>query len=972
MAEAQEVVDKLRDVLVAQDQSVTPELRDLAVGYADLCRAVNDRIRRCSQLLRQNLRTEAVHLAEASPNVLDQLTILDFPGRNDWRQLCLQYGLPEAPALDIDSAAAINDAYTAVQPIAVLLAKHRRLAMAMAPLPLRLVVMREIAKLDTNATFWADDIRTFEIARLGEIRKILTSANVDSHILENLQSELNSNLWSVSIPADMTRDVNARVEKFRDEEAHRDMQKLLPELDAAYSAMEEERCRTLLADCAVVLRGRSPAGEVKERLEGVQAWLHGLEQTRNQQRDFEAACVQLEQAIDTGKPTETIEQAYKATTRFSLPLAPELETRYKQCMARRQQEAVRKRKMIYFTVAAAALVLLTAIGLFASFTIRSHEAKGWDQVIRAATAEVTRKGDLADGQKVLALLAKQPTGVRTTPMIAADTGKLQAAVAAEQIRAKHFKSLYARAEPLPLGSAQALQLMSAARAVALRPSEKAAVKKWFRQHHAYDQQQQALRDSAFNRAARSLLDRIDSRLTATAIRNNPTAADKTLRQCQAALGLLQAAKGITPAVYSAETASVQAELSRRSAAISNIISDDAAYRRILTPPLTVGDYIAALTAYHSAHPDGRYDTKVKSLIAAVPTIRAVKAWSDHLASWVGSVLNPARGDAKTRLAEINKYLAAFPGSPLAETAKQYSDYLSQGLAATAAAGPWLGQFSGVLHNRLLRRLDTFSTTHGEIYFVLPGTKISENMVNDEQIISFKAVTSAAAGTRTVIDLPVGVRLTTKKPVRSPQARLSRRLIDSLGGMSFNQWNTIGFEEMRILKASSASSVVKGLLLSDVLVLNKPFLPENQVAAFSAAAQRLAHLHLENVNWLDPNKPVSGRIVRGVDRAFGKLPDLGVGTAQIRGANASLAKSVDFRIHALGICRRVAGAMTIHCDVTTPPANGDSAWVVVNAGTKEQLQKLGVMRNGKWVLALTSGVDSGIADGTLVFVTSGGK
>ena len=308
MAEAQEVVDKLRDVLLAQDQSATPELRDLAVGYADLCRTVNDRIRRCSQLLRQNLRTEAVHLAEASPNVLDQLTILDFPGRNDWRQLCVQYGLPEAPVLDIDSAAAINDAYTAVQPIAVLLAKHRTLAMALAPLPLRLVVMREIARLDTTASFWVDDIRTFEVARLGEIRKILTSASVDPQLLENLQSELNSNLWSVPVPADMTRDVNARVEKFRDEESQRDMQKLLPELDAAYSAMEEDRCRALLEDCGVALQGRSPNGDIRERLEAVQTWLHGLEQSRKLQRDFDAACVQLEQAIDTGKPTETIEQ----------------------------------------------------------------------------------------------------------------------------------------------------------------------------------------------------------------------------------------------------------------------------------------------------------------------------------------------------------------------------------------------------------------------------------------------------------------------------------------------------------------------------------------------------------------------------------------------------------------------------------------------------------------------------------------
>ncbi len=969
MAEAQEVVDKLRDVLLAQDQSATPELRDLAVGYADLCRTVNDRIRRCSQLLRQNLRTEAVHLAEASPNVLDQLTILDFPGRNDWRQLCVQYGLPEAPVLDIDSAAAINDAYTAVQPIAVLLAKHRTLAMALAPLPLRLVVMREIARLDTTASFWVDDIRTFEVARLGEIRKILTSASVDPQLLENLQSELNSNLWSVPVPADMTRDVNARVEKFRDEESQRDMQKLLPELDAAYSAMEEDRCRALLEDCGVALQGRSPNGDIRERLEAVQTWLHGLEQSRKLQRDFDAACVQLEQAIDTGKPTETIEQAYKATTRLSLPLAPELETRYKQCMARRQQEALRKRKMIYFTVAAAAVVLLAAIGLFAFFTIRSHEVRGWDQVIRAATAEVTRMGDLADGQKVLGLLAKQPAGVRDTPKIIADTGKLQAAVAAEQIRAKHFKSLYARAVPLPLGSAQALRLMSAARAVALRPSEKAAIRKWFRKHHAYDQQQQALRNSAFNRAARKLLDRIDLRLTAGDIRHNPAMAVKTLQLLEAQLKGLETTQGITKKLYDAEIDSIQAVLSRRSAALTNIIADNAAYARILTPPFTVGDYISALKSYKNGHPDGRYKQTVAELSAAIPALRAVKAWSDLRTSWAGSLLNPTRENAKVYLAAITKYLAAYPNSPLAEVALQYSNYLAQALTATAATGPWLGQFSTVLHNRLLRRLDIFTTSGGTIYFVLPGTRITQNTIGNDQVLSFNAVTSADASARSVIDLPVGVSLTTKRPVRSPQARLSRRLLDAVRGMSFGQWNTIGFEEMRLLQSSSASPVVKGLLLSDVLVLNKPFMSKKQAAAFSNSARRLKHLHLENVNWLNPAKPVQSDIVHGVDRAFKMLPDLTQYIAQAHSANEALKQSVNFSISTLGICRKVNGAMSIHC-AAMPPSNGDRAWVIVAGGTKYHLEKIGVRHAGKWVWV--PGADSTMVEGTLVLITPGEK
>lgn len=974
MAEAQEVVDRLRDVLTAQDQSVTPELRDLAGSYAELCRAVNERIRRCLQLLRQNLRTEAVHLAEADPNVLDQLAILDFSGRADWRQWCLQYGLPEAPPLDMDSTAAINDAYTAVQPIAVLLAKHRMLAMALAPLSLRLVVMREIAKLDTTATFWADDIRLFEATRLGEIRQILASGKANHGSLENVQGELNSGQWSVPVPADLIRYVNARVEKFRDREAQQKIQSLLPELDAAYLAMEEDHCRTLLADCTVVLRGRSPDGEVRERLEAVRAWLRGLEQARGQQRDFEAACTRLEQAIDTGKPTEIIGQAYKASTRFPLAIPPELETRYGQCMARRERDATRRRKVIYFTVAAAALVLLTAIGLFAFFTIRSHEARGWDGVIKAATVGVTRKGDLADGRKILALLAKQPAGLRTTPVIAADVARLQTAVVMEKARATRFQSLYGKAMGLYLGSGRALRLMSAARGIALRPAEKAAVGTWFRRRHAYDQQQQALRDRAFNRAARALLDRVDSRLTPGAVRDNALAARRALQKLEAQLGLLEATKGVTQSLRNAEITSVQAVLSRRSATISNTISDDVAYGRILAPPLTTGQYITALNDYRRAHPDGRYALIVDGLIAAVPTIRAVHAWSELEEGWAGGLLNPAREAAKARIAAIAQYLKRYAGSPFASTAGKYSNYLSSALAATASGGPWLGQFSEVLHNRLLRRLHTLRTSDGKTYFVLAGTKPTFGTVGvggkpPVTHISFKAVTSADISSQTTIELPRGVSIASDR--RSPQAALSRQLLHTINIMSLGQWNSIGFEEIEILESSTASPVVRGLLLSDAIALNKPYLPARYSRAFADTGRTLAALDLENVNWLDPaGKPVAGDVIRGVRRAFKRLPNVRAMIVRAREANQSLKRRVNFNIASLAICRAAPGGLAIRCASVLPSDNGDTAWVVVERGTKSRLEKLGVMRSGKWNFA--PGAAAGAVEGTLVFIRGGGK
>src|SRR5207237_43487 len=75
----------------------------------------------------------------------------------------LLYGLPPPPKLLLETAEALNRAYADEAPLEGLLKKHRLLALARAPLPARLDVMRKIAALDRGNAAWAQDIT--ELAR---------------------------------------------------------------------------------------------------------------------------------------------------------------------------------------------------------------------------------------------------------------------------------------------------------------------------------------------------------------------------------------------------------------------------------------------------------------------------------------------------------------------------------------------------------------------------------------------------------------------------------------------------------------------------------------------------------------------------------------------------------------------------------------------------------------------------------------
>jgi len=129
MTEIQRVVDELRFLLLREVVEQTDELADLVREYSDHCHTANVRLRRGNECLKQGLRSEALHLAEAAPNLLDVVAVLDFAERDQLLEVVAMYFFTPPEPLLLDVASALNEAYAQHEPLQKLLDSHRLLAL---------------------------------------------------------------------------------------------------------------------------------------------------------------------------------------------------------------------------------------------------------------------------------------------------------------------------------------------------------------------------------------------------------------------------------------------------------------------------------------------------------------------------------------------------------------------------------------------------------------------------------------------------------------------------------------------------------------------------------------------------------------------------------------------------------------------------------------------------------------------------
>ncbi|MGC1274170.1 MAG: hypothetical protein WBC44_10725, partial [Planctomycetaceae bacterium] len=369
MSTHQQLTDDVRGLLQAEDQRLTDEVRRLAAEYAPACRTANERLRRCMELIGRGLRSEAIQLAEVEPPILDLVNELDLAElQAGWDELCSLYDLPRAEPLRLELAEAIHEAYADLEPLNALLTKHRKLALARAPMPLRIDVLRKLVTADVQSPFWDDDLRAYERARLREIETAAREAakSRDVEQLASLLEEVGSPDWRERPKADLVRKVKAFAGQIRRGSARDELEQIEPELQAAFSALDLAAARELQNQWeSAGRRANLPEGDpLAERVAPVFGWIADEDAREAQDRAFQTAVADLELAVDRDETDLTeLERKAHAAVRFDRELPGPLVIAYRNRRSALEAGAKRKRFAIAGSAAIALLLVVGFVGI---------------------------------------------------------------------------------------------------------------------------------------------------------------------------------------------------------------------------------------------------------------------------------------------------------------------------------------------------------------------------------------------------------------------------------------------------------------------------------------------------------------------------------------------------------------------------------------------------------------------------------
>ena len=302
MIDYQRTIDNIRSILASTNAPAMESMSAVALEYANACEAVNDRLRKSGQLLREGLRSEAIQQCEMEPKLLNLVAMLDLPELSAWSSFLQSNGLAPPNPLLVDVAADLNEAYTQEQPMAAVLRRHRLLALSRSPLRDRIITLRKLAKLDANNAVWHDDLRTYEHSRHQEIRRALEQEYKQGNVaaLEELTHDVRSSDWLEPPPATLVQqvsDAHARVVRQR---ARSELQQLELQLNDAFSQFDAARGRALRErwNTCAALAHVSEDDPLYERGAPALEWLDQQDRDVADEAGYNAAVAELEQALD--------------------------------------------------------------------------------------------------------------------------------------------------------------------------------------------------------------------------------------------------------------------------------------------------------------------------------------------------------------------------------------------------------------------------------------------------------------------------------------------------------------------------------------------------------------------------------------------------------------------------------------------------------------------------------------------------
>lgn len=919
MPDHQRLIDDIRSVLQASSCELNERLRALAEGYAEACSETNERLRKCERLLRQNLRSEAIHLADADPNLLDTIATLDFPERPQWDEIIGMYELPQAEPLLVDVARDLNEAYAHVQPIQKLLAKHRLLALNRAPLNQRLAVMRKLDAQDQTAFVWDDDIRIFERARFLEIETEAREAarRREPAGLSALVSEIERTEWREDPPGHLLGSIRRLAGSVSKSSAEDDLQEIAVDLEAAFQALDLAAAREARTRWqAAASRARlTPTDSRQVRVEPILGWLADEDARDAADRGFQTAVINLERALADDDSLETLQRAHYEARRFDRTIPEPLLVRYRNRTEALALVDARRRRLIIGGVIAAALAFATTAGLLVRRHVNNTEsaslAVAVDQLVDAAAYGKARE-----------LLSTRPEFAHRDEILKR-TARIEEEERADLNRKLLFDDALAKAQGANTYDAASDKLREAgshARGDAERLALEQEASKWeqFHRRELADAESSYQRDVDAATAELVLLEKSletdptgDSsgallNSAATKVGALPTESRLIRKEILGQGKLLAARREALANVRSA--ALRQKQLGQQLQAQALIPFDS------LDPEADVARFAGTLSQYAEAlGKDPRADQYRQSLAEAGAWRGAVK-WPRLVEQW--SFLWPgSHAEVVQRIEQVAPFLASHSNSPEGDDAREYHRALSmirlrEEGTKERPADNLRARLKRTFSHELIANafyLIRKGPSGRELLYYVDETEDHSARKQAEYISSIYWVGYDPTDKRRIRDTQVS-DLIGGRALQAPQNRVAKFVRDRIDLLRIEDWDAFHSELTElIIKSPSMDGFLRFDLLKRVLETGSAGSPFFK----SAVSTQLAHLQRASIDplarWMDPDDEDAAKARIEAEEVLKRMPPLENVTARSLQARDDFDRRMRERLQMVGWLERVNGA-----------------------------------------------------------------
>jgi hypothetical protein len=884
MPSSHECINQIQHILSAGEAVTKEKVAELVWAYAGACQQVNEKARKCLELLRQGRRAEAQRLAQDAPDLEQELRLLDFPERAAWLDLCETAGLPIGQGLDVDALDGIvQEVYSEGGTLDRLLKTFRRMSIGRAPLADRLRLLRQVRRADPQHDLWLENVRAFEAARQAELltEGEAADASGDLHAMENILGELKSGEW-LSPPVRFIAAIERIIIPHRRRYAMARFAELTGDLHEAHGRMDEQRCRFLLSQVEAVVSqtGVSPDAATEAAIEPVQTWLDQLDAAQREDAAFEAACAALELAIDENKDRLALEKLAGAVFRFERGMPELLAARFNSRMEELGRKAKRRFALTLTGVIGGVLILAGLVTAVIVWQSLSSERERW----RGEIASALEKGDLEGAGRLLAGVAEKSPAVAAAPEIEALRREHERKVQEEAGRREEFQGIQKAIEekgaenPDPKALERAAQL---ARTLA----EKQWVEKWRQKYAVADDDKRRLREDQF----RQKLDELKA-LHAKFSEGEQGRREDLDALATPCLAMAKELAGWTDVSKSlqAEVAAIERHVNQAMKTFQDATGKRQAVREVLArlPSLVDNpdELVRTLEAFVQNYPEHPLAPEFTKAVSMGPHWRAVQAWRLLLQGWQGP---PRINDAQVALArhqQVEGYIKQHLGGPLESVAKDYRTYLSA--ASTAFAdGRLIGlaKVKEVLNHPVFTpALRMIRTRDGRAYYILEKD-LREQRANDRIMgYTFKHMTSTAPA-YAERNLSIGEIL--EGPLPSPQTPFAKAALARLDAFKGPGWETFYLELAALAQEQKGMDPV---LTGQVLQLVLDFAANTTPYRGDQIKQWVGQIggeSLDFVAWLDPNSA-------GAEKARPRIEQILKSMGSLKSVAADVQKNLD--------------------------------------------------------------------------------